>query len=146
MCNVKVKSSMDSIPQILFKICEMESGERFIGIFCQIDHCTIIASEATKKNQICQSCFEYGSLFSLRCEIAWNVIFKIAFQLLMVKISVNIRYKSLIVFSQYRVSHIEMNKVNWLWQMDRLRFPISHLRWLIQEVMTFGFFNQFSKK
>ena len=31
----------------------------------------------------------------------------------------------------YRVSHIEMNKVNWLWQMDRLRFSISYLRWRV---------------
>ena len=69
-----VKSSMDSIPQILFK--NLWNGKWWIiGFFCQIDHCAIIASEATKKNQICQSCFEYGSLFSLRCEIAWNVIF-----------------------------------------------------------------------
>ena len=44
------------------------------------------------------------------------------------------------------MSHIEMNKVNWLWQMDRLRFWISYLRWPIQEVMTFGFYQTVFKK
>ena len=46
----------------------------------------------------------------------------------------------------FRVYHIEMNKVNWLWQMDRLRFSISYLRWPIQEVMTFGFYQPVFKK
>ena len=46
----------------------------------------------------------------------------------------------------YRVSHIEMNKLNWLWQMDRLRFSISYLRWPIQKVMTFGFYQPVFKK
>ena len=39
-----------------------------------------------------------------------------------------------------------MHKVNWLWQMDRLRFSISYLRWPIQEVMTFGFYQPVFKK
>ena len=46
----------------------------------------------------------------------------------------------------YRVSHIEMNKVNWLWKMERLRFSISYLRRPIQEVMTFGFYEPIFKK
>ena len=41
-----------------FKSTLEQSGERFIGIFCQIDHCALSASKATKKNQICQSCFK----------------------------------------------------------------------------------------
>ena len=44
------------------------------------------------------------------------------------------------------MSHIEMNKVNWLWQMETLRFPISYLRWPIQEVMTFSFYQPVFKK
>ena len=47
---------------------------------------------------------------------------------------------------KYRVSHIEMNKVNWLGQMDRLRFSISYLKWPIQEVMSFGFYQPDFKK
>ena len=40
----------------------------------------------------------------------------------------------------YRVSHIEVYKVNWLWQVHRLRFLISY-HWLhVQEVITFGFY------
>ena len=49
--------------------------------------------------------------------------------------------------TSYRVSHIEMHKVNWLWQMKRwLRFSISYLRWPIQEVMSFGFYQRVFKK
>ena len=59
--------------------------------------------------------------------------------------------KSLSFFKQiikirYRVSHIEMDRVNWLRQMDNLRFSISNLRWPVQEVMAFGFYQPVFKK
>ena len=46
----------------------------------------------------------------------------------------------------YRVSHIEMYKVNWLWQIQRLIFLISYLWLHVQEVITFGFYQPVKKK
>ena len=71
---------------------------------------------------------------------------------LMKHLEISLNLKDIVCFLirnfliQFRVSHIEMKKVNLLWQIDRLSFSISYLRWPIQEVMTFGFYQPVFKK